>query len=151
MKSWPKVKSGLLGKMKGYIMTSYTYALVYEVQGTGDSMTLIWPCNVSQGQMFWGKLKQYMIYNMCFTNFDHKMLHLWGTTFGKLCDLYLTFKCHLICHNYMTSYIYMFLINFVIVPRRLSITFSFHTVTRTRMSIARNFAGICTMSWGCAV
>ena len=35
---------------------------------------------------------------------------------------------------------------------RLSVTFSFCTVTQKRIDIfCRNFAGTCTMSWGCAV
>ena len=34
----------------------------------------------------------------------------------------------------------------------LSVTFSFRTVTRKRINVfSRNFAGTCTMSWGCAV
>ena len=34
----------------------------------------------------------------------------------------------------------------------LSVTFSFHTVTQKRIDVfSRNFAGMCTMSWGCAV
>ena len=34
----------------------------------------------------------------------------------------------------------------------LSVTFSFRTVTQKRIDvISRNFAGMCTMSWGCAV
>ena len=34
----------------------------------------------------------------------------------------------------------------------LSVTFSFRTVTRKRIDVfSRNFAGTCTMSWGCAV
>ena len=33
-----------------------------------------------------------------------------------------------------------------------SVTFSFRTVTRKRIDIfSQNFAGTCTMSWGCAV
>ena len=33
-----------------------------------------------------------------------------------------------------------------------SITFSFRTVTRKRIDVfSQNFAGTCTMSWGCAV
>ena len=33
-----------------------------------------------------------------------------------------------------------------------SVTFSFRTVTRKRIDVfSRNFAGTCTMSWGCAV
>ena len=35
---------------------------------------------------------------------------------------------------------------------RLSVTFSFRTVTQKRIDVfPRNFAGMCTMSWGCAV
>ena len=35
---------------------------------------------------------------------------------------------------------------------RLSVTFSFRTVTQKRIDVfSRNFAGTCTMSWGCAV
>ena len=35
---------------------------------------------------------------------------------------------------------------------RLSVTFSFRTVTQKRIDVfSRNFAGMCTMSWGCAV
>ena len=35
---------------------------------------------------------------------------------------------------------------------RLSVTFSFRTVTKKRIDVfSRNFAGMCTMSWGCAV
>ena len=35
---------------------------------------------------------------------------------------------------------------------RLSVTFSFRTATRKRIDVfIRNFAGTCTMSWGCAV
>ena len=35
---------------------------------------------------------------------------------------------------------------------RLSVTFSFRTVTQKRIDLfSRNFAGTCTMSWGCAV
>ena len=35
---------------------------------------------------------------------------------------------------------------------RLSVTFSFRTATRKRIDVfSRNFAGTCTMSWGCAV
>ena len=34
----------------------------------------------------------------------------------------------------------------------LSVTFSFRTVTQKRMDVFYgNFAGTCTMSWGCAV
>ena len=34
----------------------------------------------------------------------------------------------------------------------LSVTFSFRTVTQKRIDVfSRNFAGMCTMSWGCAV
>ena len=34
----------------------------------------------------------------------------------------------------------------------LSVTFSFRTVTQKRIDVfSRNFAGTCTMSWGCAV
>ena len=34
---------------------------------------------------------------------------------------------------------------------RLSVMFSFHTVTQKRIDVfSRNFAGMCTMSWGCA-
>ena len=34
----------------------------------------------------------------------------------------------------------------------LSVTFSFRTVTKKRIDVfSRNFAGMCTMSWGCAV
>ena len=34
----------------------------------------------------------------------------------------------------------------------LSVTFSFRTVTRKCIAVfSRNFAGMCTMSWGCAV
>ena len=35
---------------------------------------------------------------------------------------------------------------------RLSVTFSFRTVTQKRIDVfSRNFADTCTMSWGCAV
>ena len=35
---------------------------------------------------------------------------------------------------------------------RLSVTFSFRTVTQKRIAVfSRNFAGTCTKSWGCAV
>ena len=35
---------------------------------------------------------------------------------------------------------------------RLSVTFSFRTVTQKRIDVfSQNFAGTCTMSWGCAV
>ena len=35
---------------------------------------------------------------------------------------------------------------------RLSVTFSFRTVTQKRINVfSRNFAGTCTMSWWCAV
>ena len=35
---------------------------------------------------------------------------------------------------------------------RLSVTFSFRTVTKKRIDVfSRNFAGTCTKSWGCAV
>ena len=35
---------------------------------------------------------------------------------------------------------------------RPSVTFSFRTVTQKRIDVfSRNFAGMCTMSWGCAV
>ena len=35
---------------------------------------------------------------------------------------------------------------------RPSVTFSFRTVTQKRIDVfSRNFAGTCTMSWGCAV
>ena len=34
----------------------------------------------------------------------------------------------------------------------LSVTFSFRTVTQKRIDVfSRNFAGMCTKSWGCAV
>ena len=37
-------------------------------------------------------------------------------------------------------------------PVRLSVTFSFGTVTQKRIDVfSRNFAGMCAMSWGCAV
>ena len=35
---------------------------------------------------------------------------------------------------------------------RLSVTFSFRTVTQKRIAVfSRNFPGTCTKSWGCAV
>ena len=35
---------------------------------------------------------------------------------------------------------------------RLSVMFSFRTVTQKRIAVfSRNFAGTCTKSWGCAV
>ena len=35
---------------------------------------------------------------------------------------------------------------------RLSVTFSFRTVTQKHIDVfSLNFAGMCTMSWGCAV
>ena len=35
---------------------------------------------------------------------------------------------------------------------RPSVTFSFRTVTQKRIDVfSRNFSGMCTMSWGCAV
>ena len=35
---------------------------------------------------------------------------------------------------------------------RPSVTFSFRTVTQKRIAVfSRNFAGMCTKSWGCAV
>ena len=37
-------------------------------------------------------------------------------------------------------------------PVRPSVTFSFRTVTQKRIAVfSRNFAGMCTKSWGCAV
>ena len=37
-------------------------------------------------------------------------------------------------------------------PVRLSVTFSFRTVTQKRIAVfSRNFADTCTKSWGCAV
>ena len=36
--------------------------------------------------------------------------------------------------------------------QRLSVTFSFRTVTRKRIAVfSQIFAGTCTMSWGCAI
>ena len=56
-------------------------------------MTLIWPFNATQGQMFWGEQKHHTWFTTYVFNakFD-KMLHLGDTTIWKSCDLDLTLK-----------------------------------------------------------